>query len=106
MGKAPTEHGIATTDRIVERRGGGDLPCLWCGTLAPQGDGVARVTATGAATEPGKIGRSLQQLDSERSPPQREVAPGCPPSWPVSRCRMSLPPEEFPVILTVFPWEW
>lgn len=109
--------------------GGDDLPYLWSGTLVLQGDGLARVTATGVATELGKIGRSLQRLDSERSLLQREVARLIPVmagaglvlsvlvtllygsrdgAWMSAilagiALSMSLLPEEFPVILTVFP---
>ncbi len=46
---------------------------VFSGSMVVQGGGLARVTATGAATEIGKIGRSLQALQNEDSPLQREI---------------------------------
>ena len=109
--------------------GGEESPYLWSGTLVLQGDGVARVTATGARTELGKIGRSLQAIGSEVSPLQRDAnrmvrlmaLAGVAASLAVTvlygvrggawlpailagiALSMSLLPEEFPVIMTVFP---
>jgi Ca2+-transporting ATPase len=42
-------------------------------TLVVRGQGKARVTATGARTEVGRIGTSLRSLRSERSPLQKEM---------------------------------
>jgi Ca2+-transporting ATPase len=109
--------------------GGDDTPFLWSGTLVLQGDGLARVTATGARTELGKIGRSLQGVGAELSPLQRDAnrlvrlmaLAGVAVSLAVTvlygvrsgqwlpailagiALSMSLLPEEFPVIMTVFP---
>jgi Ca2+-transporting ATPase len=109
--------------------GGEDSPYLWSGTLVLAGDGVARVTATGARTELGKIGRSLQEVGGELSPLQRDAnrmvrlmaLAGVTVSVAVTvlygmrsgewlpailagiALSMSLLPEEFPVIMTVFP---
>ncbi|MYN03224.1 HAD-IC family P-type ATPase [Pseudoduganella sp. DS3] len=109
--------------------GGDGTPYLWSGTMVLEGDGVARVTATGAGTELGKIGRSLQGIGAELSPLQREsgrmirllalcgiaisVLVGLLYGWRTGAwmpailagiaLSMSLLPEEFPVILTVFP---
>jgi Ca2+-transporting ATPase len=109
--------------------GGEDTPYLWSGTLVLVGDGVARVTATGARTELGKIGRSLQEVGGELSPLQRETnrmvrlmaLAGVAVSLAVTvlygmrsgewlpailagiALTMSLLPEEFTVIMTVFP---
>lgn len=55
------------------RPGGDDLPWVYSGTLVVQGQGVARVTATGPRTEIGRIGKSLQALRPEPSPLQRQV---------------------------------
>jgi Ca2+-transporting ATPase len=46
---------------------------VFAGTMATSGQGTARVTAIGAATELGKIGRSLQTIENGTSPLQREV---------------------------------
>ncbi|MEW5804301.1 MAG: cation-translocating P-type ATPase [bacterium] len=47
--------------------GGDDLPFVYSGTLVVQGQGAAEVLATGAQTEMGKIGKSLQQLEQGRT---------------------------------------
>lgn len=46
---------------------------VFAGTLLTSGQGLARVTAIGAATELGQIGKSLQTIASESSPLQREI---------------------------------
>lgn len=47
------------------RPGGDDLPVVYSGTLIVRGKGMAEVTATGAATEIGKIGKSLAAVQTE-----------------------------------------
>jgi Ca2+-transporting ATPase len=110
------------------RPGGDDLPLLFSGTLIVQGQGIARVTATGARTEIGRIGKSLQTLGIEPSPLQQEtrrlvkilsliaialcavvvilygLTRG---TWLEAllagiALAMSILPEEFPMVLTVF----
>ncbi len=44
------------------------------GSMIVQGGGLARVTATGADSELGRIGKSLQTLAPEKSPLEREIA--------------------------------
>jgi Ca2+-transporting ATPase len=109
--------------------GGDNTPYVWSGTLVLEGDGIAQVSATGVHTELGKIGRSLQGIGSELSPLQRSsqrmirllalagiavsVLVGALYGWRTGAwlpailagiaLAMSLLPEEFPVILTVFP---
>jgi Ca2+-transporting ATPase len=46
---------------------------VFAGTLAVSGQGVAEVTATGAFTEMGRIGGSLKAIAPEPSPLQREI---------------------------------
>ena len=53
--------------------GGDDLPFVYSGTLVVQGRGMARVLATGPRSEIGKIGQALQELDNESTPLQREI---------------------------------
>jgi Ca2+-transporting ATPase len=115
--------------QAAARPGGDDLPFVWSGTLVVRGDGVACVTATGPRSEIGKIGGALQQLAVEPSPLQRETArtvkvlatAGVALSVLVAglygivrgewlqailvgiALSMSLLPEEYPVILAVFP---
>lgn len=45
--------------------GGEDLPFVFSGTLVTQGRGLAKITSTGAKTEMGKIGKSLQSIEDE-----------------------------------------
>jgi Ca2+-transporting ATPase len=101
---------------------------IFSGSMIVQGGGLARVTATGAETELGKIGKSLQALPHEPSPLQREISTlvkrfaifGLALSLVVFvlygwtrhnwfdgllagiTLAMSMLPEEFTVILTVF----
>ncbi|HEY9649667.1 MAG TPA: HAD-IC family P-type ATPase, partial [Coleofasciculaceae cyanobacterium] len=55
------------------RPGGDDLPCVYSGTLAVQGQGIAQVQATGVHTEMGKIGKALQTVDQEDTVLQKET---------------------------------
>ena len=52
-------------DKAMERPGGDDLPFVYAGTLIVQGRGLARVKAIGTETEIGKIGKSLQGVRQE-----------------------------------------
>lgn len=47
---------------------------VFAGTLVVRGQGVVRVTATGALTDLGRIGHSLQSIELEASPLREEVA--------------------------------
>jgi len=51
-----------------------DAPLLFSGTLMVRGQALARVTATGAATEIGRIGVALQSLRTEVSPLRHQTA--------------------------------
>lgn len=46
---------------------------VYSGSMIVQGGGLARVAAVGGATEIGKIGRALQTINPEKSPLQREI---------------------------------
>ncbi len=109
--------------------GGDDLPMVYAGTLIVQGHALARVTATGGRSEIGRIGSALGTLESERSPLQKQTAhlvrnlallalvlslglvlvqgllQG---DWLQAllagiALAMAMLPEEYPVVLTVFP---
>ena len=111
------------------RPGGDDLPWVYAGTLIVQGHALAWVTATGERSEIGRIGASLGAVASERSPLQKQTArlvrhlallalvlslllvlahgviQG---DWLQAllagiALAMALLPEEYPVVLTVFP---
>ncbi len=53
--------------------GGDDLPFVYSGTLVVQGQAIAAILATGAATELGKIGKALETVDSHRTRLQQET---------------------------------
>lgn len=108
--------------------GGDDHARVWSGTWIVGGEGLARVTATGAATELGKIGKSLASVEIGRTALQNEVdrmvrvlavlgLGACAVfgvAYGMNRhnwldgalagltLAISMVPEEFPVILTVF----
>ena len=112
----------------VGRPGGDDLPFVFSGTLVVQGQGFAEIRATGSKTELGKIGKALRSLEPEATRLQAEVnrLAGILATLGLSLCgiiavvygltreswvngllagitaAMSLLPEEFPVVLTVF----
>lgn len=109
--------------------GGDDLPLVYAGTLIVQGHALANVTATGARSEIGRIGAALGTVEHERSPLQKQTArlvrnlallalalslalvvvhgliKG---DWLQAllagiALAMAMLPEEYPVVLTVFP---
>ncbi len=110
------------------RPGGDDLPYVFSGSLAVRGTGMGEVTAIGALSEIGKIGQSLSTLETE--PPRlqaqirRLVRVFAMVGGAVSvlavllygtlrggwldavlagiALGMSMLPEEFPVVLTIF----
>jgi P-type Ca2+ transporter type 2C len=108
--------------------GGDDLPFIFSGTLIVQGQSTAKVTATGAATNLGKIGKALGSVETENTPLQREtgrvvrnfaalgfaVCTLVVVGYGITRgnwlegflagiaLAMALLPEEFPVVLTIF----
>ncbi|MEW6379104.1 MAG: cation-translocating P-type ATPase [bacterium] len=57
----------------MQSPGGDDLPFVYSGTLVVQGQGVAEVRLVGSRTEMGKIGHSLQQLDSGKTLLQKQT---------------------------------
>lgn len=111
------------------RPGGDDLPVVFAGTLIVQGQALARVVATGPRSAIGGIGAALGQVTPERSPLQKQTAHlvrnlallaltlsltlvlvhgmlrG---NWLEAllagiALAMAILPEEYPVVLTVFP---
>lgn len=112
----------------IGRPGGDDLPFVFTGTMVVQGQGFAEIRATGAKTELGKIGKALRAVEPETTKLQAEVnrLAGILSVLGLSVCiviaivygltreswingflagittAMSLLPEEFPVVLTVF----
>ena len=111
------------------RPGGDDLPTVYAGTLIVQGHALARVTATGARSEIGRIGTALGSVEHETSPLQKQtgrlvrhlallalvlslslvVVQGLVRGdWLQAvlagiALAMAMLPEEYPVVMTVFP---
>jgi Ca2+-transporting ATPase len=112
----------------MERPGGDHSPFVYSGTLVVSGLGIARIAATGIHTEFGKIGRSLQSIETEQTLLQKEtgrlvrnlalIAVGLCVLMALVygftigewldgllasiTLAMAILPEEFPVVLTVF----
>lgn len=108
--------------------GGDDLPSVYSGSMVVQGNGLMQVTAIGADTAIGRIGKALATIDTQLTPIQREVqqvvgkvavfglglsvlvalAYGLPRNQLLEgllvgiTLAMALLPEELPVILTLF----
>ena len=108
--------------------GGDDLPWVFSGALVVRGTGLAEVRHTGAATQIGRIGQALSQIDPTPSALQRQtrqwvrafavvgVALSVAVALLYAQVRgdvlggvlagitlaMSMLPQEFPLILTVF----
>ncbi|MBM3313714.1 HAD-IC family P-type ATPase, partial [candidate division WOR-3 bacterium] len=57
----------------MARPGGDDLACVFSGTMVVQGQGVARVRATGVGSEMGRIGKALKQEKQGDSPLETET---------------------------------
>jgi len=125
---APVRKMVWDGRRKMDHPGGDDQPFVFSATLVVQGQGVARVMATGIQTEIGKIGKALQTVESEETPLQREtgrlvrnlavaglflctlvvfVYGMTRDDWPSGllagiTLAMAMLPEEFPVVLTIF----
>jgi Ca2+-transporting ATPase len=113
---------------IDARPGGDDLPMIYSGSMIVKGHGLAEVRSTGTSTEIGKIGKSLGQLQSEPTPLHLQTrrlvkaiatiafvlsavvfglyvayrGPWLQGVLTAITLAMSLLPQEFPLVLTVF----
>ena len=125
----PVNKIVATGEPTPARPGGDDTPFVYSGSLVVAGQGTARVIATGPRSEIGRIGTALGTLETERSPLQKQMAKlirtlallalgmslllvvvhgllrG---DWLQAllagiALAMAMLPEEYPVVLTVFP---
>ena len=111
------------------RPGVESMSMVYAGTLIVQGHGLARVSATGALSEIGRIGMALGTIEAERSPLQKQTAKlirnlavlalglslalvlvhGLSRGGWIQALlsgialAMAMVPEEYPVVLTVFP---
>jgi Ca2+-transporting ATPase len=125
----PVRKLVAVAEPAPARPGGDDTPFVYSGTLVVAGQGTARITATGAHSEIGRIGMTLGTLVTERSPLQKQTARLITTlaflglglslllfvAYGLMRgdwlqallagiaLAMAMLPEEYPVVLTVFP---
>ncbi|MFN3397696.1 MAG: cation-translocating P-type ATPase, partial [Sulfurimicrobium sp.] len=125
----PVNKMVEMGETAPARPGGDDTPFVYSGTLVVAGQGIARITATGPKSEIGRIGTALGTLAAERSPLQKQTARlistiallGLGLSlllfvvygvmhgdWLAAllagiALAMAMLPEEYPVVLTVFP---
>ena len=114
--------------RQMTQPGGEDLPFVFSGTMAVQGQGIAEVLATGATTQIGRIGKALSSISQETTNLQKETrrvvrdlaigglvlcvivailyrllrGPWLDGVLAGITLAMAILPEEFPVVLTVF----
>jgi Ca2+-transporting ATPase len=124
----PVRKRAGAASETASRPGGDDLPFVFSGTMVVRGQGLAEVIATGASSEIGKIGRALGGIETEPPVLRRQVqrlvrllatigltvcgvfvllygfVRG---DWFAGllggiALAMSLLPEEFPLVLTVF----
>ncbi|HOI77869.1 MAG TPA: cation-translocating P-type ATPase [Methanofastidiosum sp.] len=116
------------TSSEMGKPGGDDLPFVYSGSLVVNGQGIAEVLGTGINTELGKIGKALQIEESDQTRLQKETRKlvknfsiaglflciAIISIYTLTRgdllggflagltFAMSILPEEFPVVLTVF----
>ena len=125
---APVRKSASNEKPSMSRPGGEDTPSVFSSTLVVRGTGVAMVQATGPRTEVGKLGRALQGIELQRTRLETEtrslvrlfatvgmllcmvialvygLTRG---EWLEGALAglalaISMAPEEFPVVLTVF----
>jgi Ca2+-transporting ATPase len=112
----------------MPRPGGDDIPAVFSGTLIVKGYGMGVVTSTGSLTEVGKLGTALQNTETQKTNLELETASLVRKFTVVSlslcliialvygltlgswlkgalaglALAISMVPEEFPVVLTIF----
>ncbi|MFO0575891.1 MAG: cation-translocating P-type ATPase [Polyangia bacterium] len=128
----PVRKAPSATAQALDPPGGDDLPSVFSGTVVTAGQGVAEVLATGLQSELGRIGKALHHVEPEPTLLQKETGRlvrvfaavglaacvvvviayaltrgGSATDWKRGllagiAMAMSVLPEEFPVVLTVF----
>lgn len=124
----PVRKQIWDGSQKIGRPGGDDLSFVYSGTLVVKGQGIAKVLSTGQHTEIGKIGKALQILKPEDTNLQKQVDKIVKIFAFIGLClcvivvvaygltrghwlagflagltlAMSILPEEFPVVMTIF----
>ncbi len=69
----PVRKSVTAPASASHAPGGEDSPFVFAGTLVARGSGLARVDAIGLASEMGKIGRSLQAIETEQPHLQSQI---------------------------------
>ena len=70
----PVRKQAAQSEPVAEQApGGDDLPWVFSGALVVRGQGLAQVRHTGAQTQIGRIGQMLSQVETTPSPLQRQT---------------------------------
>ena len=113
----------------IQQPGGDELAVVFGGTFVIRGQGVARVTATGMRSQMGRIGASLNQIETTLTPLQKQTThlvkvlawisfflcalmiltlglrdgAWLPALLSGIALAMALLPEEYPVVLAIFP---
>jgi Ca2+-transporting ATPase len=72
-GELQVDESLLTGESVPVSRSAGAVAALHAGTLVVQGQGMARVTATGSRSQMGQIGRALQTVRAEESPLRRQT---------------------------------
>jgi Ca2+-transporting ATPase len=124
----PVWKSTISTEEKMPRPGGDNLPFIFASTLVVQGQGIAKVQATGTETEIGRIGKALQTVKPEETQLKKETGKLVSKFalagfllcifivviYGLSRqnwlegflagitLAMAILPEEFPVVLTIF----
>ncbi len=128
---AVTKVGAAFDEALVhsQQPGGDELAAVFGGTFVVRGQGVVRVTATGMRGQMGRIGASLNQIETALTPLQKQTAQlvkvlawitfglcvlmiltlglrngaWLPALLSGIALAMAILPEEYPVVMAIFP---
>ena len=72
-GELQVDESLLTGESVPVSKSAGAVSALHAGTLVVQGQGWARVSATGLRSQMGQIGRALQTVQAEESPLRRQT---------------------------------
>ena len=67
-GPPPPAAGLEAPARLTAQPGGDDQPFVWAGSVVAKGQGMAQVHATGAASAMGRIGHALGTIETPDTP--------------------------------------
>ncbi|MDP3699561.1 MAG: cation-translocating P-type ATPase [Hylemonella sp.] len=72
-GELQVDESLLTGESVPVNKNAGAVSALHAGTLVVQGQGLARVSATGPRSQMGQIGRALQTVQAEESPLRQQT---------------------------------